>query len=41
MNNDGYKLKYLKYKSKYFELKDMVGGYMFEIKKIMVVVIII
>lgn len=33
MNNDAYKLKYLKYKSKYFELKDMVGGYMFEIKK--------
>ena len=26
MNNDAYKLKYLKYKAKYMELKDKNGG---------------
>jgi hypothetical protein len=26
MNNDAYKLKYMKYKAKYLELKEMLGG---------------
>ena len=26
MNNNGYKLKYLKYKEKYLELKNINGG---------------
>ena len=26
MNNDAYKLKYMKYKAKYMELKDMIAG---------------